>query len=185
MLSIYDIGINTYSGFKIVRRKSKNHLIFSRFLSSVIIKKCVDVFTAMKDGQTWFVKTVIDSFAKEFLLVIFIFNLEFNESLNWIKSCFEWSTFSSFFFSETKFTECMSLIKSTCGSVEITPRVSQTTYVDCENACIQDNNCKFVFYIPGSNCLKYPSCDKKRHTGYVGSTYSKDGYCPGSKHLLF
>ena len=36
---------------------------------------------AMKDGQICFVKTVIDSFAKELSLVIFIPNLEFNESV--------------------------------------------------------------------------------------------------------
>ena len=79
----------------------------------------------------------------------------------------------------------MSLIKSKCKSVEITPRGSQTTYVDCENACIQDNNCKFIFYIPGRYCLKYPSCDKTGNSVNVGSTYSKDGYCPGNEIVLF
>ena len=77
------------------------------------------------------------------------------------------------------------MIKSTCHSAEIKPRGSQTTYVDCENACIQDNNCKYVFYIPGQHCLKYPSCDKIRMPGYVGSTYSKDGSCPGNETALF
>ena len=76
------------------------------------------------------------------------------------------------------------MIKSTCHSAEIKPRGSQTTYVDCENACIQDNNCKFIFYIPGQHCLKYPSCDKTRYPGNVGSTYSKDGNCPGNEIVL-
>ena len=58
--------------------------------------KCADGFTAMKDGQTCFVKTVIDSFAKELSVVIFIPNLEINESvISGIEMYTEWLTFLS------------------------------------------------------------------------------------------
>ena len=74
----------------------------------------------------------------------------------------------------------MSSVKSTCSSQEIEPRTPSTRYIDCERLCKKDPKCKFVFYIPDAHCLKYPSCFTTKVTANVGSTYSKNGYCPGS-----
>ena len=83
------------------------------------------------------------------------------------------------FISEPSFRNCFSSVRKTCKSNEIKPRIASTRYIDCERLCREDTNCKFVFYIPGRECLKYPSCTVTRQPANVGSTYSKDGYCPG------
>ena len=83
--------------------------------------------------------------------------------------------------SEPGFKECFSSIQKRCNSTEIKPRIASTRYIDCERLCNEDDNCKFVFYIPGRHCLKYPSCFKTQQARNFGSTYSKDGFCPGIK----
>ena len=77
------------------------------------------------------------------------------------------------------FKKCFSSIKKTCKSKEIKPRIASTRYIECERLCNEDANCKFVFYIPGRHCIKMSSCSKTRPATSIGSTYSKDGFCPG------
>lgn len=55
----------------------------------------------------------------------------------------------------------------------------------CKEYCNADNECKFIFLVikSGNNvgsCLKYRSCDKSREANNVGSTYAKEGKCPGN-----
>ena len=78
------------------------------------------------------------------------------------------------------FTNCLSSRKSTCHGKEIKPRIPSKRYIDCERLCKEDNNCNFIFYIPGKHCLKYSSCEDTKETENVGSTYSKNGFCPGT-----
>ena len=79
-----------------------------------------------------------------------------------------------------EFTMCLSETHTTCGSAEITPRITTTSLSECVNICNEDSSCKFVFYIPSHpNCLKFGSCDNIRMTSSPGSTYSKEGNCPG------
>ena len=82
---------------------------------------------------------------------------------------------------DPSYRKCFSSAQKTCDSAEIRPRIASKRYIDCERLCKEDANCKFVFYIPGAHCLKYPSCSVTRQTENVGSTYSKDGFCPGIK----
>ena len=78
----------------------------------------------------------------------------------------------------------MSSVRITCGSQELR-RVGKTTYTDCETLCKEDSNCKFMYHVPGEYCLTYPSCNVTRTaTETIGSTYSKDGNCPGSTVLI-
>lgn len=93
------------------------------------------------------------------------------------------------FISEPTFIKCFS---SVCSDNEIQPRIEikSKKYMDCERVCIEDSNCKFIFFIPDQGlCLKYPSCDSTRIPKNIGSTYSKDGNCQGrksrKKSLLF
>ena len=81
--------------------------------------------------------------------------------------------------SEPSFRECFSSIRETCSSNEIQPRIAKTSYIDCERSCREDAECKFFFHIPGKFCLRYPSCNETRVPANIGSTYSKDGVCPG------
>ena len=75
---------------------------------------------------------------------------------------------------------CLSETHTTCDSAEITPRITATSLSECVHICNEDSSCKFVFYIPSHpNCLKFGSCDNIRMTSSPGSTYSKEGNCPG------
>ena len=76
---------------------------------------------------------------------------------------------------------CWSDIKETCSAVV----VGRTTNVDeeeCKQFCHKNDNCNFVFFLTNKNdvkeCLMYETCDEKRHTINVGSTYGKYA-CPG------
>ena len=78
----------------------------------------------------------------------------------------------------------------TCDPViKENPRKTPTSEMDCKNICSEDDRCKFVFYIPTSPtvqyCLKYGSCEKLREAKNPGSTYSKDGKCPGRNFRTF
>ena len=89
------------------------------------------------------------------------------------------------FISDPTFTKCFSSVYKTCKANEITPRIEikSKKYIDCERVCIEDSNCKFVFFIPAQGlCLKYPSCHLTRKPSNIGSTYSKDGNCQGERH---
>lgn len=88
--------------------------------------------------------------------------------------------------SEYSFKKCFSSVQRTCKSIRIGQMIASPQYIDCEQKCSEDANCKFVFYTPErneKNCIKYPSCSETRQTFNIGSTYSKDGICPGIKIL--
>ena len=53
---------------------------------------------------------------------------------------------------------------------------------ECKQFCNRVNNCNFVFFTAGKDCLLYNTCDEKRSTTNVGTTYGKS-VCPG-KQLL-
>ena len=78
------------------------------------------------------------------------------------------------------FTNCLSSSNITCRGNEIEPRIPSKRYIDCERLCKEDSNCNFIFYIPGKHCLKHKSCDDTRQSSNVGSTYSKNDFCPGT-----
>ena len=84
------------------------------------------------------------------------------------------------FISVPSFTNCLSSSNITCRGEEIEPRIPSKRYIDCERLCKEDSNCDFIFYIPGKHCLKYSSCEDTKETENVGSTYSKNGFCPGT-----
>lgn len=59
-------------------------------------------------------------------------------------------------------------------------------YDACVAFCNQDPECKFIFHVPknqdipsGISCIKSRSCDETTKTNFVGSTYSREGDCPG------
>ena len=57
-------------------------------------------------------------------------------------------------------------------------------YDGCVAFCNQDPECKFIFHIPknqdgGISCIKIRSCNETTKSKFVGSTYSKEGNCPG------
>ena len=83
----------------------------------------------------------------------------------------------------SEYGTCYSTVKQTCASkFEIDGRKSNVTFSACAKHCDEDDTCKFIFHVPDIpqvNCLKYSSCDEIRHTGKNGSTYSKEGNCPG------
>ena len=57
----------------------------------------------------------------------------------------------------------------------------------CINHCEEDPHCKFVFHVIRTTgkhagikaCYKYRSCDSTRKPLHIGTTYSKQGTCPG------
>ena len=81
----------------------------------------------------------------------------------------------------TRYTTCMTSSQKTCGESVLEPKKPVGSYSDCEKQCDEDTKCKFIFHIPGINCNRYASCDTIRTTKFIGSTYSKNGYCPGSE----
>ena len=74
-------------------------------------------------------------------------------------------------------------MKWTCAETSLEPNKAIESYSDCEKQCNEDLNCKFIFHSAGLNCRRYASCDIMRTTAHTGSTYSKNGNCPGSVFL--
>ena len=83
---------------------------------------------------------------------------------------------------------CMLSVKETCGSPYEINKDNRNQnglgYEGCKNHCNNNNDCKFIFHFENPNkpadCLIYRACDTTRRTDFVGSTYSKDGNCPGT-----
>lgn len=78
-----------------------------------------------------------------------------------------------------RYTQCISSSQVTCGPPNLEPERPVGGYYACEKRCNEDINCKFIFHIPGQNCLRYAVCDTITTTNNVGSTYAKNGNCPG------
>ena len=88
------------------------------------------------------------------------------------------------FLIESTYPICIPSMQWTCGEPPLGPNKPVGSYSDCEKQCNEDLNCKFIFHIPGLNCHRYASCEIMRTTVYEGSTYSKNGNCPGSVFVL-
>ena len=71
----------------------------------------------------------------------------------------------------------MSNIQETCDAAELGSRTN-ANQDQCKQFCNRNNHCNFVFLTSAKHCLMYETCDEKRDTTYVGTTYGKS-VCPG------
>ena len=67
-----------------------------------------------------------------------------------------------------------------------TKTANKMTPGECMGFCNENSECKFISYLEWNRdvaCIMYPSCDETRPTrrGAFGTTYSKNGKCPGVK----
>ena len=81
-------------------------------------------------------------------------------------------------------------VRETCGSPYEINKDNRNKnglgYEGCKKHCNDYNDCKFIFLFENENpnnpadCLIYRACEPTRQTGFIGSTYSKEGNCPGT-----
>ena len=78
------------------------------------------------------------------------------------------------------YSSCFSSSLTTCARVyqiNIKPNLDEPA---CKALCSLNSNCKFVFRDTAGYCITYTSCDKTRISHRAGTTFSKEGHCPGS-----
>ena len=77
------------------------------------------------------------------------------------------------------YSACFSSTKKTCVhkyQIGITPKLDDDK---CKVQCSNDQNCKFAFRDASGFCITYKSCDKTRNSHRIGTTFAKEGKCPG------
>ena len=75
---------------------------------------------------------------------------------------------------------CLSDVQETCNAPLLRRRNNVANEEECKQFCNRVNNCNFVFFTAGKDCLLYNTCDKKRSTTNVGTIYGKS-VCPGKQ----
>lgn len=81
-------------------------------------------------------------------------------------------------------------MKKTCTDRKNEDTGEGMNYDECVKFCNQDPECKFIFHIPENqhgliSCIKCNSCNGTAETRFVGSTYSREGDCPGNPLIKF
>ena len=82
---------------------------------------------------------------------------------------------------------CYASMHKTCKINKLdTKTADKMTPGECMGICNENSECKFISHLKWNNawaCMLYPSCDEIRPTkrGAFGTTYSKNGKCPGDK----
>ena len=89
--------------------------------------------------------------------------------------------------SASRYKECYSSTLKSC-SLDFKIDVEKGDNMDlskCIDLCNENTNCKFVQLAKHSEgkiaCRMYSSCYMSRVSNWPGTTYSKDGICPGKK----